>query len=132
MTYLDTNVFVYAAINNGHLGAKCRNILSKIAESKSEAFTSILTWDEFVYSIWKKENKEKAIAEGKLFLKLPNISFIGASYEIINKSQRIIEKYNLKPRDAIHAASAIISGMKEIISDDSDFDKVKELKRIKV
>ena len=48
------------------------------------------------------------------------------------KNEEIIEKYNLKPRDAIHVASALTNNIKEIVSDDPDFDKVKEIKRKKL
>jgi len=41
-----------------------------------------------------------------------------------------IEKYNLDYEDAITLQSAISSGCKEIVSFDSDFDKIKEIKRI--
>ena len=83
-----------------------------------------------IYAIQKKEGREKALKEGKLFIQLPNISFLNATLAIINKAQEISEQYNLKPRDAIHAATALANGIKEIVSDDSDFDKIKELKRI--
>ena len=36
----------------------------------------------------------------------------------------------MKPKDAIHSACAIKNGIKEIISDDPDFDTLKEAKRI--
>ena len=131
MTYLDANIFVYAAINNGEIGHKCREILTKISKNNFSAYTSSLTWDEVVHAIWKKEGKEKALEEGKLFLQLPNIIYLNVTPTIIFKSQEIIEKYNLKPRDSIHTASMIINGIKEIISDDPHFDKIKEIKRIK-
>ena len=130
--YLDTNIFVYAAINNDLLGEKCRKILSDISENKIAAYTSSLTWDEVVYAIWKKEGKEKAIEEGKLFLQLPNISFFNVTAIIISKAQELIENYSIKPRDAIHIATAIVNDINQIASDDPDFDKIKELKRIKI
>ncbi len=132
MIYLDTNIFVYAAINNGILGEECRKLLLEIAENKIQAYTSIITWDEVVHAIWKKEGKEKAVEAGKIFLTLPNIDFIIVNNNIISKAQEIIEKNNIKPRDAIHAASALTKGINEILSDDPDFDKIKELKRKKL
>ena len=132
MIYLDTNIFVYAAINNGKLGEKCRKLLFEIVEHKIQAYTSIITWDEVVYAIWKKKGREKALEEGKIFLTLPNINFLNTNRNTVAKAQEIIEKYNLKPRDAIHVASALTNNIKEIISDDPDFDKVKEIKRRKI
>ena len=35
----------------------------------------------------------------------------------------------LKPRDAIHLATALKAGASTIVSDDADFDNIKEIKR---
>jgi len=40
-----------------------------------------------------------------------------------------MERYPLKPRDAIHAATALAEEASTILSDDADFDAVKELHR---
>jgi len=37
--------------------------------------------------------------------------------------------YNLHPRDSIHVASALNKKINVFISDDSDIDQVKEIKR---
>ncbi|MBI2632066.1 type II toxin-antitoxin system VapC family toxin [Candidatus Pacearchaeota archaeon] len=130
MIYLDTNIFVYSAINKNEKGKECIALLTNLIENNETSCTSVLTWDEIVYTIWKKEGKELALEEGRKFLNLPNIILIEATNKVIFKSQELIENYSLKPRDAIHAATAILNKCKEIYSDDPDFDKVKELKRI--
>ena len=130
MIYLDANIFVYAAINNGPLGEKCRKILLEIYQKKFAGYTSVLTWDEVVHSIWKKEGKIKAIKQGRDFFKLPNILFLNATPGVISKSQELMENYGLKPRDAIHAATALNSNIIKIASDDADFNKVREIKRV--
>lgn len=48
---------------------------------------------------------------------------------IIVESLGIIENFNLKPRDAIHAAVMKINKIKEIVSEDADFDKVEGIIR---
>ena len=60
----------------------------------------------------------------------PNLKILLIDSEIVGYAQGLIEKYNLKPRDAIHAASAIKNQVKEIVSNDSDFDDMEELKRV--
>ena len=40
-----------------------------------------------------------------------------------------MEKYNLSPRDSIHVASALNKKAPIIVSDDEDFDQIKEVKR---
>jgi len=132
MIYLDANIFIYAATNQGFKGEKCRKILFDLSKNRFEGYTSVLTWDEVVHSILKKEGKDKAIDQGKDFLKLPNLTFLDSTLLIISNAQQLCEEKFLKPRDAIHAATAINHKIKKIASDDSDFDKVKELKRIRI
>jgi predicted nucleic acid-binding protein len=43
-----------------------------------------------------------------------------------------MSNYGLKPCYAIHAASAINRKLKLMISDDQDFDGIKEIKRIPI
>jgi predicted nucleic acid-binding protein len=94
--------------------------------------TSFLTWDEVVWNIRKHKDRGIAVSEGRQFLSFPNLIFIHVDETIISIAQNIMERYGTKPRDSIHASSAISHGAKEIISSDPDFDKVKELKRIPI
>ncbi len=132
MIYLDANIFIYALGNIDNKTKACIKILDKIANAEIEAYTSLLTWDEFLYVIKKQMSREKATSESKKFLNFPNLNFIEVDEAVVFKAQQLVSKYNLKPRDAIHAASALVNDVKEIISDDPDFDKVKEIKRVKI
>ncbi len=132
MTYLDTNVFIYDVGNDDQKSKICIEIRKKVLKKEIKGETSLLTWDEFIHGVRKQYGGSVAIEEGKKFLKFPNLLFLEVDKNIISKAQELMEQYNLRPRDAIHAASALINGINEIISDDSDFDKVKELKRIKL
>ncbi len=132
MIYLDSNVFLYPQTGSDALSRASMVWLQKAAREEVVAGTSVLTWDEFHHSLKKKIGKALATEQSKLFLQLPGIHFFDATPEILHKAQEIIEAYRLDPRDAIHAATAILNGCMEIVSDDSDFDAVKELKRIKL
>lgn len=125
--YVDTNIFVEAILKDNK---KCQQILEKIVNRELKAFTSVLTWDELTFIIRKFISKEISILEGEKFLRFPNLIFLDAKKDVIQKAQQLIEKYDLNPRDAIHIASAIHIRLKEIVSEDSDFDVVKEIKRI--
>jgi predicted nucleic acid-binding protein len=50
--------------------------------------------------------------------------------EIISRAQTLLEEHNLKPRDAIHAATAIRNGIDKILSYDEDFDTLPNLVRV--
>lgn len=129
MIYLDSNIFIHSLIGDDSRSNSCSEVTTNIIKKEINAGTSILTWDEFFYAIKKEIGKEKALEESKTFLSMPNLVFFNATSEIILKAQSLIEKYNLDPRDAIHAATAIINKCDSIVSDDSDFDKIKEIKR---
>ena len=69
-------------------------------------------------------------AEGKKFLEFPNLKTLNIDANVISEAQKILEKYNLTPRDSIHAGCAIKNNIEQMVSDDPDFDKVSEIKRI--
>jgi len=129
--YLDANIFIYPVLYESEDLKYYERLFLDIINKKILGITSLLTWDELVHSIWKKRGRYTAIIEGKKFLNMPNLIFIGANMNIINKAQELIKKYNIKPRDAIHVATALLNNINEIISDDKDFDKIKEIKRIR-
>ncbi len=132
MVYVDANLFIYAAIeeHGDEKSIQCKEILTKIAGEKIPAVTSILTWDELVWTCRKNLTVALAVEIGNSFLGMPNLNLLSANRPVAEKASALMAEYGLKPRDAIHAATAILSGEREIITDDADFDKVKELRRV--
>ena len=130
MIYLDANIFIYAVLDKGDKGEFCKKLLEKAALKQIGAHTSTLTWDEVVHTLKKHAPFDEVFKQSNKFLKFPNLIFLEVNIEILEKAEELLEEYNLKPRDAIHAATAIINKIKEFASDDLDFDRVKEVKRI--
>jgi predicted nucleic acid-binding protein len=128
MLYLDSNVFIYAAINTQEQGRKARVLLQKIQQGQEKAATSALTFDEVFWSI-KKHNQELAKETCNALLNFPNLEIISFTRELAQKALEIIEESKLQPRDAIHAATALATDADSIISTDPHFDRLKEIKR---
>jgi predicted nucleic acid-binding protein len=128
MLYLDTNVFVYAAVNTEELGEKSGALLLKIQQGEEKAVTSVLTMDEVFWSI-KKHDRTAAFEACQALLNFPNIEIIPATKELALSALQIIKECRLDPRDAIHAATAIAEKVDCIVSADAHFDRVKGLKR---
>lgn len=128
MLYLDANVFVYAAINTEEVGKKARTLLQKIQQGEEQAATSALTFDEVFWSI-KKRKPELASETCQALLNFPNLEIIPTDRELALSALKIINEYNLAPRDALHAATAIAAKADCIVSTDPHFDKIKELTR---
>lgn len=132
MIYLDANIFLYVLTGNPQQSSSCLSILKQVTEGTLDGCTSYLTWDEVLYALMREIGRINAIEESRKFLTMPHLSFIDVDYSIISKAQELIEMYKVDPRDAIHAATAILNGCTEIVSDDKDFDVVKELKRVRL
>jgi len=128
--YIDSNVFIYPVLFADDKAKRCRAVLQQIVSREIQAATSVLTWDEFTYIIQRNLGREIAIAEGEKFLHFPNLLLIETNAAILAKAQQLLSEFNIRPRDAIHAATAILQGVTEIISDDPDFDKIKTIRRI--
>jgi len=133
LSYVDSNVFIYPIIYDPESipeAARARAKLQEIAFGTIKAFTSTLTWDEVTWVTRRLFGSEKAATQGLIFLKLPNLQLLKVDSEVIHQAQSLLEKHNLKPRDAIHAATAIKNKLNRIISYDEDFDTVPNLVRI--
>ncbi len=130
--YIDSNIFlnpVLYDIKQNEEAKRAYDYLQKVISNLISAITSVLAWDEFVWIVKQILGRDVAIEKGSELLLFPNISFESITLNTIKKAQELISKYDIRPRDAIHAASALEHNVKIIISFDDDFDKIKEMKR---
>ena len=130
--YLDANVFLYVFLGTGENHGLAKSLLSLVEQGKFEAHTCALTYDEVFWKVKQMRSFEDALKAAKLWLSLPNLNILSVTAQTVWKANDLQSKYGTKPRDAIHAAAAIMQDIKVIISDDPDFDKIKELKRKKL
>ena len=72
---------------------------------------------------------EESIKVGKILLKMPFLEFLDVDYAVCEDAQKLVEKYKLLPRDAIHAALALKYCGGTIISNDV-FYNVRGIKRV--
>jgi predicted nucleic acid-binding protein len=125
--YIDANIFIFAALNTEKEGAKAVTLLQKIQMGEEKAITSVLTFDEVFWAVKKNRGVEKALETTEAMLNFPNLDIIPADKEMVSLAIQIIRKYNLAPRDALHAATAIARKVDYIVTTDTHFGKVKEL-----
>jgi len=126
-------LFIYPIIYDSNVmpeAARAKQKLLEIASGSVKACTSTLTWDEVTWITRRLFGSEKAAEQGASFLKLPNLKLLKVDMEIVSYAQALLEKHDLKPRDAIHAATAVKNGISEILSYDEDFDTVPDLVRL--
>ena len=130
MLFVDANVFIYAAFESGEEAVKSKQILKKISSGEENAITSSLVIDEVAW-VFHKNNKKSLLRQAleKIYL-IPNLQVLPVSSNAPLTALGYMEKYGLKPRDALHCAVMQENGVKTICSFDADFDKVKEIKRM--
>lgn len=130
MFYIDANLFIYASLDKGNSGEQSRDIIGLLNTGKIKGITSSLTLDEVIWIVWKEKSKELGIRAGKEIFEIANLEVVDVSEKTILSAIELMEKYNLKPRNAIHVSVAIEHGVFTIISKDNDFDKIKEIERL--
>jgi len=129
MIYIDASVFVFATLNTEQVGDEARSLLRDVQTGKLEATSSALTFDELVWAVKKNRTSEDAIASGEAFLNMPRLKLVDVDGNLLARALALMRKYQLDPRDSIHAASAMTVGAEVIISTDKHFDRVKEIRR---
>lgn len=129
MRYLDANVFVYPALYEGPLADRAVRVLARVAAGEG-AVTAALTIDEVVHAVRKRGAPEASLHQGHLVLGMPNLRVLPVTADTMRAALGLMERVPpLRPRDAVHAATAIQAGVFTIVSDDKDFDKVPGLRR---
>jgi len=129
MIYLDANIFISAITSQTTTGAACKAILDGVLENKIKAVTSALTFDEVLWKLRQVMGYELAIDTTERMLELP-IKIITVDSRTIREALDLARHNKLKPRDAIHAATMKLHGIKDICSTDPDFDALHWIKRI--
>ncbi|WP_202319188.1 type II toxin-antitoxin system VapC family toxin [Archaeoglobus neptunius] len=127
--FIDANYIIYLKYSESdETFDYCVSLLKKL--ENHNLLTNIVVIDEVVWIL----NRKYGIELEEIFEFLDRImnlvNIIRLDGEEYGLMKEIMAKYNLKPSDAIHAASMKRAGIRHIVSEDSDFDKVKWIKRI--
>jgi len=79
--------------------------------------------------LWRLSGYEYALHACASILRIPNMSFVGVDERVILRAQDLVKRHGLRSRDAIHVSTAMLVGEREMVSDDADFDGVRDVER---
>ncbi len=130
--YLDANFFIICNFDQSARGEAARKIHEKILVGSMKSVTSALALDEVMWVIIKNKKSEALRETIEDIFAMQNLTVKDVFASTPLDALYYVEKYDLKPRDAFHAAIMKEAGIDEIISDDRDFDRVKGIKRIRL
>ncbi len=129
--FIDANFLIYLnTLRDRRLLFIFENFFEKLL-AEYVLFTNILVLDEVIY-ISKSKYKVPYYVTIKFLNKLipKYINIVPPTLKEYIKAVEIIKEYELKPSDAIHVATCIANNIKYIVSEDKEFDKVKDIERI--
>lgn len=127
MTFLvDANVIVYAAIPSQYR-APCLEVLAAIAAGKADGRVSTAVFEE----VWHLEMSGRVgpirgLAERAYRAFTP---LLPVTDDIVARALRLDAK-RLGSNDRIHVATALANGIDTIVSADSDFDRIRAIRRV--
>lgn len=127
--YIDSNIFIYATLDTEQLGKQCRTVIKAINQQKITCASSYLVIDEVLWILKKQIGRADALTIIKSILSLP-IKWIDVNNTVIINLISLFEQTTLDPRDTLHLASMKELALSTIITEDSDFDNIKGIKRI--
>jgi len=127
--YIDTNIFIYWLGNHPTFGEKAHQWIKRVEESPHGKYaTSSLTIYQtlvIIAGLTGKNLRDRKLAEEVThsITGLPGLTIIPLTQEDMTRATSLMREYELDYEDAIHLAAALKSKVKEIISNDQDFDR---------
>lgn len=130
--YLDSNVVLSFIDSAAQFHDQSKQILYKLVTERWEIDLSALTLDECFHNSLRFSKKLRTIAikqlkvEYKKLIKLPNINLVVTSTQLKKHTRvlNLMERYDLRSRDAYHLFSMKVNKIKYCATFDHDFDKV--------
>jgi len=130
--YVDVNVFVYWLCGHPSFGEKAKSWIEKI-EKEGNYVTSSLTLYEIlviVAGLTDRSLKDREFVRTVInSLDLRGLKIEPLVKDDFSKALEILNDFGLDFEDSLHLAVALRKNVKEIVSNDSDFDKTR-VKRV--
>ena len=147
--YLDTMI-PYALLRG--LDPAARDLFARIETGELQAYTSVLTFDELAYRMLLalirdqydgspleqlRDNEEQMIAQFypqiaphlARLRTFPNLCLVEVTSTDLVVMDEAMSLYHLRPRDALHLAAMQRCDCFQLVSHDSDFDRVPHVQR---
>lgn len=126
--FIDTNIIFYAFGREHPLKARCRDLLNKASNGELTVVANAEVLQEILYVHWRRNDLERG---GEVFDAVQGLlqEVYPVDMETMNEARTLLDKYpDIPPRDAVHAATALINDIPLIITADKHFAAIKEIK----
>lgn len=117
--YLDTNIFIYALEGYPVFRAVLTRLFEALDRGELTAVTSELTLAEVLVKPLLDQHAERQAAYLQALQPSTSLQLIPVSREVLIAAARLRAEGNLKLPDAIHAATAQLSGCSQFLTNDA-------------
>ena len=129
--FLDSSYLIYLRYSESDkIFNYVTNFLKESVERGDRLFINMIVVDEVLWILTKKYKISLSEALELMDQLMPLLEVIPVDYTDYDVMRKTMMNYGLKPSDALHIASMNKTGIKHIVSEDEEFDKIPWIKRI--
>jgi predicted nucleic acid-binding protein len=121
---LDTSIFIYHLEAHPSYSPITREIFTGIETGQWSAATSVITLMELTVHPWKMDRQDVARKYEALLVHFPNLSLIEIDRDIARKAAQLRARYNIRPADALQAATCLVRSASPFITNDSRLSRL--------
>ena len=129
--FIDTNIPMYAAGTSHPLREPSQRVIRAIASGQLDAVTDAEVLQEILYRYLHISEREKGLKIFDHFRRIMLGHILSIEDADVQRARELTEQHPaLSARDSIHLAVMLRHEIREIITADTGFDAVKEVRRI--
>ena len=129
--FLDSSYLIYLRYSESDkVFNYVTNFLRESVERGDRLFVNMIVIDEVLWILTKKYKIPLSEVLELVDRLIPLLEVIPLDYTDYDVMRKAVMNYGLKPSDALHIASMNKAGIKRIVSEDEEFDKIPWIKRI--
>ena len=121
---LDTAVFIYHfEAHPTYLGLTTA-VLNNVQSGVQQGVISTVLLMELTVHPWRSKQPNAARQYEALLVNFPNLLMADITRETARKAAQLRAKYNIRPADALHVATALVNGATAFVSNDKQLARL--------
>jgi uncharacterized protein len=126
--FADTAVLALAIGGQHEHRRSCRALLAAAADGQLELHVSVESLQELLFQRTRRAGRDAAVADVRDSMRVCRVHSFDQT--VLARSVELVATTDLRGRDAVHAATALLHGFTEIVTTDADFDGLPGLVRL--
>lgn len=121
---------MYAAGASHRLRGACADVLRRVADGSLDATINSEVVQEILYVLTRRGRRDDALKlAGYLTSLFPDLLAVTRD-DVVGACELLYQYPRLSVRDAVHVGTMLRNGLQTVVSVDSDFDQVSEIRRV--